>query len=361
MRTTRLVVNLDNINNNIENIKKFIGSDVDFLPVIKANGYGTHINMMLPFLEQFNYVAVALVDEAIALRDLRYKKKILVLNPSGLEELPSYIKYDLTVSACSIEMIKTLSEMTSKKITVHLEIETGMNRTGIKINDLSNFIEELMKLDNILVEGVFTHLSSNNDIKYSTNQITIFNQAIKILKDYNLSFKYVHAYSSGGLLNNKDQLYNMVRIGIMMYGYYPLEELKTKIKLYPSAVLKTKINFLKTIDQGEAVGYGQVFIANRKTKVATIPFGYADGLTSLDIKDAYVIINKQKAKIIAICMDSMMLDVTDISDVSLETDVYLWDNDLLTVEEVGKWCNKIRSYEIISSLTNRVPREFISE
>ena len=148
----------------------------------------------------------------------------------------------------------------------------------------------------------------------------------------------------------------MVRIGLLIYGYYPNNNLKGILDLEPSMVLKSNISYLKIIEKGDTVGYNQNFIAEKKTNVATIPFGFADGLLTLETGEPYVIVNGQKAKIIGICMDNMMLDVTNIEDVKVGQEVYIWDNDKLDIDEVGKWCNGICNYEVMSSISTRVPR-----
>lgn len=356
-RPTQLLVDLKAIEKNIANIKKMIGNGVQLMPVVKANGYGTHLNFMNEILSSFDYIAVALVDEAIAIRDIGYKHNILVLNPPVKEEYDAIIKYNLTVNGCNYDTLLKLNSIVDGQIKIHIELETGMGRTGVAIDDLDAFLKKIKLLNNIEIDGVFSHFSSSSkNLNYSHCQIVEFDKGLEIFKDNNINPKNIHLCSSGALLNFKDKLYNMVRIGIMLYGYYPNKQLKEKIKLYPSMILKTKINFLKEISIGTAVGYNKNFIAKRVTEVATIPFGFADGLIGLETGDPCVIVNERKAKIIGICMDNMMIDVTDIENVQLETDVYIWDNKNLTVEEIATWCNGICNYEIISSLSERIPR-----
>lgn len=352
MRSTQLIVNLKNIKHNIEEIKKYLGNSINIMPVVKSYGYGSHLNECPEILNEFDYVGVAYLDEAIQLRKNGYKKEILILYPLSKNEFEISKKYDFILNGSNIfELINDNSI-----IKVHTEIETGMGRTGLQICNLEDYINKLKDNENIILDGLFTHLSTNSDYDFSTKQIDLFEHAIKMFYKENILPRNIHISSSGGLRYYKNNLYNMVRIGLLIYGYYPNDSLKDIINLKPSMVLKTNISFLKTIDINETVGYNKNFIANRKTIVATIPFGFADGLLTLEVGKPYVIVNGKPAKIIGICMDNMMLDVTEIPDVKLEQEVYIWDNCNLKIEEIGEWCNGICNYEVISSISERVPR-----
>lgn len=352
MRSTQLIVNLKNIKHNIEEIKKYLGNSINIMPVVKSYGYGSHLNECPEILNEFDYVGVAYLDEAIQLRKNGYKKEILILYPLSKNEFEISKKYDFILNGSNIfELINDNS-----MIKVHTEIETGMGRTGLQICNLEDYINKLKNNKNIILDGLFTHLSTNSDYDFSTKQIDLFEHAIKMFYKENILPRNIHISSSGGLRYYKNNLYNMVRIGLLIYGYYPNDSLKDTINLKPSMVLKTNISFLKTIDINETVGYNKNFIANRKTIVATIPFGFADGLLTLEVGKPYVIVNGKPAKIIGICMDNMMLDVTEIPDVKLEQEVYIWDNCNLKIEEIGEWCNGICNYEVISSISERVPR-----
>lgn len=356
MRSTQLIINLNNIENNIDSIKKYLGSSVEIMPIVKANGYGTHLNYCADILNQFNYVGVALLDEAIRLKNNGYKNNILILYPLSRTELKIAIKEKFIVNGSNIfELIDDCTDT----IKIHLEIETGMGRTGLQESRIDQYIDMLKSNKNIIVDGIFTHLSSSGSDKlFSMNQINKFERIVKKFADNNINPNYKHICCSGGLKNYQDYVYNMVRIGLLIYGYYPNDSLKDEIDLKPSMTLKTDIIFLKEINAGDTIGYNQNFIAKRKTLVATIPFGFADGLIGLETGKPYVIVNNKVAKIIGICMDNMMLDVTDIQDISIGDEVYIWDNDKLTIEEIGDWCNGICNYEVMTSITERVPRIF---
>ncbi|MDO5568735.1 MAG: alanine racemase [bacterium] len=361
-RATKLIIEKKCILKNIENIQKYLGNNVEIMPILKANAYGTYINKELDIIEKFNIVGVSLVDEAIEIRKCGYKGDILILYPPVESEIEDIIKYDLTINGCNFSFLKLLNNKLNRKIKIHLEIETGMGRTGVLISKLNEYLKEMKTLDKIELEGLFTHFSSSSkDEEFSKVQIFRFEKALKIINENNLYPKFIHICNSGAIFNYKEYLYNMVRIGIMIYGYYPNPKFKDIIKLYPSMTLKTSISFIKKIEPGDTVGYNKNFVAKRDTIVATIPFGFGDGFISLETGQAYVLINNKKAPIIGICMDNMMLDITDIPDVDYNTEVYIWDNKNITVEQITDWCKDLCNYEILSSLSDRIPRYIVGD
>lgn len=351
MRATVLEVSKSTFLNNIDKIKEFVGNK-EIMPVIKANAYGTYLNKDLEILNKFNIVAVALVEEAIELRELGYKKEIFVLNQPSISDIKDIIKHKLTIGLSSKEF---LEEVMDKKIKVHLEIETGMNRTGIKLVDLEKFIKKVKK-SKLIVEGIYTHLSSADfDKKYTLSQLNTFCIATEIVKD-NFDIKYIHSLASNGIINYLDDLTNLVRPGIIMYGYESFKGSKNIIDVLPVCKLKTEITYIKDIDKNEKVSYSQKFTADRKMKVATISIGYADGLRRELFDKGEVVVNGKKAKIIGtICMDSCMIDITDIKNVKVGDTVYIWDNENITLDEIAEKCNTI-NYEILSTISSRVPR-----
>ena len=356
-RPTYMEINLENLDFNIKEIKKKVGKNIEVMPVLKANGYGTHINKNLNILNKFNIVAVANVDEAIEIRKTGYKKNIFVLNQPSNDEISKIIKYNIIVGICSYEFIKKASSMKSK-IIVHLELETGMGRTGINIDSIEEFIRKIP--NNVVVEGIYTHFSSADyDYDYTNMQLKKFNEGVLRAKKILSSIKYVHAASSNGILNFPNSHFNMVRPGIILYGYESSKDTYNKINLKPVASLKSKIIFLKELNKNEKISYGGTYITNKKTKVATIPIGYADGYRRCLSNDFYVIINEKKAPIIGnICMDSFMVDVTEIKDVKIGDEVILFDNENIKLEDIADKCGTI-NYEILCTISSRVPRKNI--
>ena len=357
MRITKLEVDTNKFNKNIEKIKEYVNGK-ELMPIIKANGYGTHINKNLEVINNFNIVAVAIVEEAIDLRNIGYTKEIFVLNQPYKDEIEDIINYDITIGISDKSFLEELLKVNSK-VRVHLEIETGMNRTGININDLEEYINKIKTNPNIIIEGIYSHLSSADyDVEYTKGQISIFKDAIDIVKSKVDTLKFIHIEASNGLINYNCDFTNLVRPGLVMYGYPTFEDMYNKIDVEPIAKLKTKITFIKDLDENESVSYSRRFISSEKMKVATIPIGYADGLKRSLSNKGSVVINGKKAPIIgSICMDSCMVDVTNIDNVSVGTDVYIWDNEVITLDDIAEECNTI-SYEIIAGISDRVPRVF---
>lgn len=281
--------------NNINKIKNFIPDGVKLIPIFKSNGYGTYINTRLDILNKFDIVGLATVDEGVYIRSLGYKKEIFILNQPYIDEIQKILENDLTVGICSDIFAEELGK-TEREVKVHIEVETGMGRTGVSPENIENFLKKLKP--NIKLEGIYTHFSSADvDFEYTEKQINIFKKVLEFFKDKNINLKYVHSHASNGILNFRDSGdYNLVRPGIIIYGYPSDLETCKKIDLEPVAKLKSKITFLKTVEQGESISYSRKFITERKTKVATVPIGYADGLRRNLSNKGNVVINRKTSK-----------------------------------------------------------------
>ncbi len=357
-RPAFLEIDLKNFQYNINEIKNIVGNKVKIMPVIKANGYGTYINKCLDVINQFDIVAVATVDEAVEIRNLGYEKEIFVLNQPFESEIEKILKYNIVVGISSYSFAEKLAQ-TNKEVTVHVEIGTGMGRTGVHPYKIDKYLQALAS--NIKVEGLYTHFSSADiDDEYTKHQLYSFNIAVETAKRILGNIKYIHAAASNALLNYPDSRFNLVRPGIIMYGYQSAEDTYQKISLKPVAKLKAKVTFLKEVPEGTSIGYSRSFITKRETKVANVPIGYADGFRR-DFSNGWnVLINGQKAPIIGkVCMDSFMVDVTDLDDVKIGDEVIIWDNENITLDELAEKCNTI-NYEILSTVGQRVPRKFIN-
>lgn len=235
-----------------------------------------------------------------------------------------------------------------------------MGRTGVQLENLEKFIEQALKLKNIEIEGIFTHFAAcDTDFEYTKMQIEQFKKATTYIESKIPTIKYVHCGNSSGIINIKDLPGNMIRPGIMLYGYLPDQSLTEKVTLKPSCLLKSKISFIKEVDENTSISYGRTFITKRKSIIANVPIGYADGIRRSLSNKGHVVIHNKKAPIVGrVCMDSFMIDVTDIKNVKIGDEIYIWDNEQITLEEVAKQCDTI-NYEILSTISNRVVREVI--
>ncbi len=350
MNKTYLEVRKDLFLENVKKIENYI-SPRKIIPVLKANAYGTYLNRDLDCINHFDIIALARVDEGIEVRKLGYQKEIFILNQPALEELEDIYRYQLTIGISLPEMIDKITQ----PVKVHLEIETGMNRTGIVLKDLENVIERIKKNPNITVEGIYTHFSSADiDISYTEKQIQIFQEAVSLVKK-EFPLIYIHSSASSGLLNYKDNVSNYTRPGILLYGYEPFPMAKNLIPVEPITELVTEITFLKDVEENTPISYNQTYLTKSKTKIATIPIGYADGFRRILSNHQEVFVNGKRCPVIGnICMDSCMIDVTGI-DCKVGDKVILWDNQNITLEEISKNSNTI-SYEILSTISERIHR-----
>ena len=356
-RPTVMEVNVQNFKHNIQEIKKKLNSTTTIMPIMKANAYGTYFNTKLEIVNEFEIIGVATVDEGINLRKIGFNKEIFVLNQPARSEINKIVENDLVIGLSSKEFLQEI-EKQKQPIRVHLEIETGMGRTGITLEEISPFLKEIKQ---IKIEGIYTHLSSpDKDCSYTEKQLTIFQEAVEMITKQVKDIKYIHVLASNGIINFPKAQFNLVRPGMLIYGYESAEGIKEKIDLKPVAKLKSQITFIKTVEKGTSISYGRSFVTTKESKIATIPIGYADGIRRSMSNHSYVVVGDKKAPIVGkICMDSFMVDVTNIKDAQVGTEVWIWDNDKITLEEVAHQCDTI-TYEILSGISYRVPRILIS-
>ena len=343
---------------NINSIQKYVGEDIKLMPVIKANAYGTFLNTRIELINKFDIVAIAVAFEAVQLREDGYKNEIFLLNQPSIFEIDTLIENKVTIGVSDKAFIDEIGKR-NEKIKIHIEIDTGMGRTGIQVEDTKEFTKYIQKFKNIEIEGIYTHLSSADiDEEYSVKQIEKFNKAVKVAKELVPTIKYIHCSASNALLNFKQIESNLVRPGLILYGYESEENAYSKISLKPVSKLKSRITFLKTVPANTSISYGRTFITDKKCKIATIPIGYADGMRRDLSNKGYVYIKGIKAPIIGrICMDSFMVDVSKVNNPQVGDEVWIWDNENITLDEVANQCDTI-SYEIMSNISQRVPREF---
>lgn len=352
----KLIINKNNIIENLTNLQEYIGKEVKIMPMIKANGYGLGTNNMIDIIKHMNIkqVGVSNIIEAAYVRGL-YSEMIYVTIQPFMQQIKDIIKYNIVVSVFTIDFVEALNNESIKNNViskVHIKVDTGMGRTGVKVNDLEEFLIKCKNFTNILVDGISTHLSSeNSDENYTNEQISKFNQSVITAKKHYPNISYIHYANSGGSINYPNSCANLVRPGILMYGYYKTD----KMNVLPSVTIKTKVVSINELLKNEASGYDQKIIADKNMKIAVIPMGYADILPSLKPGMLNVIINNNKYCIKAICMDVMLVDITNSTNISVGDDVTILDNNLITMEDITKTTNVI-SYNVLTNISNRVER-----
>ena len=361
-------VDLKNIENNINEIRKIIHKNTKIMAVVKANAYGhgeVEVSKKLNEIGILDF-AVATLDEGIILRKAGIKGSILILGYTDIQNIKIVQKYDLIQTIVDFEYAKEVEKLNlDKKLNVHIKINTGMNRLGESYKNIDNLIK-IYNMKNLNILGTFTHLCVSDslfedNIKFTKKQIDNFFKAIDTLKLNNINVKKIHIQASYGIINYNDLECDYVRPGIIMYGVYSTlqdkKSCKIKLNLKPALKLKSKIVSIRNIQKGESVGYGRAFIAKKDMKIATVSIGYADGYSRcLSSKDVYVLVNDKFAKIIGrICMDQMIVDVSNITNIEVGDIVTLLDDiEEISAENISNLSGSI-SNELLSRLGSRLP------
>lgn len=365
-------IDLDAISRNARAVRQAVGSKTKIMAVVKADGYGHGAVMSARAVNKtVDAFAVATIEEAIELRENGIDKEILILGYI----LPDYydfaLKYDISLTVFTFEMAKALSDcakQSGKTAKIHIAVDTGMGRIGFfPTEESADEIKKISLLENLEIDGLFSHFATADeaDKEYSRSQIEKYNALYNMLKKRGVDIKLRHICNSAGTTELPDCLMDMVRMGIIMYGLYPSDEVdKSRISLEGAMSIKSSVVYIKTIKPGESVSYGRRYIAKRDTVVATIPVGYADGYPRQVSNKSRVLINGEYAPVIGnVCMDQMMVDVTDIKNVSVGDDVILvgrQGNNEVTFEEIAALAGTI-NYEIICGIGKRVPRIYKQE
>ena len=361
-----LEINLNNLENNINEIRKTIPSKTKIMAVVKANAYGHGIIDISKKLEQIGIqdFAVATLQEAITLRQNRIKGNILILGFTSIENLHYVIDYDLIQTIVDEEYAEKILNLSyNKKIKVHIKVNTGMNRIGINYKNI-NFIKELYLSNKIDVLGIFSHLSvsdSNDqeDIDFTKMQISRFNDLIKKLKIDMIDVGKTHLQSSYGILNYPELEYDYVRPGIIMYGIHSEKNMTTKVKLNikPVLSLKAKITDVKEINENDSVSYGRKYIALQREKIASVSIGYADGYPrNLSCKNVSVLINNHYAQIIGrICMDQLIIKIKNLDVKQGDIVTLIGEREKISAETIANCSNTITN-ELLSRLGERLIR-----
>lgn len=363
-------INLDNLENNIKEIRR-VSESKDIIAVIKADGYGHGALDIAPTLLEngATRIAVAVISEAVELREGGINCPIMILGftpPTFADEL---IDYDIEQTVFTYDLAKALSDAAVKKsktAKIHIALDTGMGRIGFFPDEKGvEEVYKISKLPNIILEGLFSHFAAadEKDKEYTNQQVEKYNWFYNRLLEKHVKINIRHVANSAAIIDMPELHYDAVRPGIILYGYYPSDEVnKKKINLKPVMTLKTNIVHIKTMESGMCISYGRKFRTERKSTIATIPIGYADGYTRLLFNKARVIINGKFAPVVGrICMDQCMVDVTDIGNVNVGDEVILLgeDNGLkFNADDIAELIGTI-NYEITCMIGKRVPRVYI--
>ena len=365
-------VDLDKLAYNMREIRKIAKSE-NIIAVVKADAYGHGAIDVAPVLLQngANRLAVAVISEAVELRRSGIECPIMILGFTPPNLIDDLLKYNIEQAVFSYEYAKELSSMAKKQnkiARIHIVVDTGMARIGYLPNDESaEEVYNISKLSNIFIEGMFSHFSvaDEKDKTYTYDQVKKYNDFYEKLKVKKVNINIRHIANSAAIIDLPEIHYEAVRPGIILYGYYPSEEVKKdNINLKPVMTLKTNIVHIKTLPPGEYVSYGRKYKTEKESIIATLPVGYADGYTRLLFQKGKVILKGEFAPVVGrICMDQCMIDVTEIPGVKIGDEVILMgedENNKFTADTIAGLIGTI-NYEIVCMIGKRVPRVYVKE
>lgn len=363
-------IDLDALKYNVDGIKKCKSDEAMLMGVIKADAYGHGAKVFAHELEAMgvDWFAVATVDEGIELRRDGICLPILVLGYTCREQYAEMLQWDITPTIDSYVMARDFDKAAAEagKIgNIHIKIDTGMSRIGLLPGEQSlDEIEKINKLEHIHIQGIFTHFACADmrDKTHVRGQIRKFLQMIEGVKSRKIPVEIFHCSNSASIMELEQVHMNMVRAGIILYGLYPSDEMdEERLSLKPVMSLRSHIVHLKELPAGVSVGYGATYTTKEKTRVATVPVGYADGYPRALSNKAFVLIRGQRAPVIGrICMDQFMVDVNHIPDAALGDMVTLVGRDgreVLSVEEISEMAGSF-NYEFVCNVSRRVPRVY---
>ncbi len=357
-------IDIDALLHNYHKIKNVAG-DVKILAAVKADAYGHGGREVARILENsgVEYFGVASIEEGIDLRIRgQIKKSILVLSPIPYREIGLIFDYNLTPTVTEAGFAKALAQEANrreKSIAVHMEVDTGMGRTGISVKKAPVLASLLVNKQLLKLEGIFTHFpSAETDSEFTKKQIAKFNELIERLKTEGIKVNFIHAANSAAIFKYPSSRYNLIRPGLALYGIEP-EGVSGKLGLKPVMSIRTRIVNLRRLASGTGISYGRTYILDKEAMVGTLSVGYGDGYPRALSNRGKVLYQGKRFPIVGtVCMDLTMVDFSKAAGVAIGDEVTLIGNDnnaVLGAEELASWAKTI-PYEITTRISPRVPR-----
>lgn len=372
LKRTWAVINLDNLEFNIAKIKQKLPAQTKIMGVVKADGYGHGDRMVAKTLLDcgLDFFGVSNLDEALSLRNAGINCDILILGFTPVQMAAILAAYNITQTVFSSEYATLLNKECERldiKVKAHIKIDTGMSRIGI-VESKSSALQEVLdifSMNRLNISGIFTHLSSadsfdESSVEYTNRQIEHFEGLLTKLNNMGIEIPLKHVQNSAGIAFISNIHYDYARAGIIMYGVAPSDE-KLSFEVKPVMELKSVVSMVKYIDSGTAVSYGRKYVSDKRIKIATVPIGYADGYPRSLSNKGYMLVNGKRANIIGnVCMDQLMLDVSDIDDVKMGDIVTVVGKDGGEQIGFGELASLISSisYEMMCLIGKRVPRVY---
>ena len=359
-------IDIGAIESNVEAVLEKIPDNVKIMAVVKADAYGHGACTVAEYLEdRVDWFGVADIDEAIELRRSGIKKPVLILGFVDPEDYKASVENNIALAMFSLKDAEKLSAVAmelNKTANVHIKLDTGMSRIGYQPTpESADQVEQINNLPYINVEGLFSHFATadEKDLTDALLQRTRYDTFVQMLETRGVHIGLKHLDNSAGTMA-MDKYYDMVRIGIIMYGLYPSNEIDKCVKLTPAMELISHISMVKQISPGTGVSYGRTYVADKPVKVATVPVGYADGYPRSLSNKGEVLINGRRCRVIGrVCMDQMMVDVTGVECQEGDKVVLVGcsGDEYISVEEVAEVADTF-NYEFICRVGRRVPRRY---
>lgn len=370
-RYTQAEINLDALSHNVNTLKSLLNERTTFMGVIKANAYGHGSVQVANHLireHQVNYLAVALLDEGIELREAGIDIPILVLSPVEIENARTAIKYDLTLTIFTTtlaEEINKEAKSLNKKAHVHLKVDSGMSRIGVLSKEEGKRILDTLDSETVNIEGIYTHFADADNMKdpsYTKKQFAQFKEIYTYLETQGYSFEYKHSCNTAATIRFPKFHLDMVRVGIGLYGYHADEAMVNELDLTPVMTVKSYLSYIKTLEANKSIGYGRTYTTNTKKIIGTIPIGYADGVPRYLSNQGHFIVAKQRAPIVGrVCMDQIMLDLTNIPSAKLEDEAVLFGDTNKghpSLYDIAEMTYRFH-YELLTNIHRRMPRKYV--
>lgn len=368
MRVTRAEIDLRALRFNYEGVRRRVGPGVRIMGIVKANAYGHGIVEVAKALVRFgiDYLGVGFAEEGIALRKAGITRPILVLGGVLGRQVSDFLRHGLEITVSSPEIARQIDEEAGRagdgaRAEVHLKIDTGMERIGVRHENAARFIAETAALRRLSIKGIYSHLATADeaDKSFALEQLRRFGAVVDAARRAGHEIPYVHIANSGAVLDLPGSYHTMVRPGIMLYGVYPSADSGRSVPLRPVLSFRSNVVYLKEVSAGTSVSYGRQFTAPRATRIATVPVGYGDGYPRRLGNRASVLIGGTRYPVVgAVCMDQLMVDVGMDAPIHVGDDVTLIGADggaAIGAAELAEAAGTI-SYEILTGIAARVPR-----
>lgn len=367
IRPTRVEVDLRILADNFAKIKQHV-QHAGVMPILKANAYGHGLVRIAKLMQclKANYIGVAVLEEGILLRESGIDIPILVLGGIWGNQIPHFIKNNLTITASSISKLNQIEEIAGQmksKAKVHLKIDTGMERIGVHYYSAEKFLETSVGCKNIHIDGIYSHLANSElkDLTYTRLQLERFLEVNRFFEKRSIKTPLKHIANSGAIIQMPESFLDMVRPGIMLYGVYPSNDIEKTIQLNPALSWKSLVVYFKVIKAGNPVGYGSTWKPEHDVRAVTVPVGYGDGyLRSMGHKAKVLIHGKHYPVVGTISMDQIVINIEDGSAYNGDEVILIGNKDgnSITCEELAGWAGTI-PYEILTNINTRVPRVYI--